>query len=220
VSERRAADLTPADLTPARGRSSGAALLGALLVSLLAPPGGAEIGRLDAAQAERLRSGQVVVVPADEERAVCAAVWVRAAPEDVWSVMVDCPRAPEFVPGMRGCKVLEEHGDVSLIEHRVKVIDLLPEMTYVFRVEHDPYRRIRFRRVSGALREMTGEWRLRADRGGTLVTYEVELDPGFPIPRWAVRRALGRDVPALLTALKLRVEEDAGRREEEGGDGG
>jgi ribosome-associated toxin RatA of RatAB toxin-antitoxin module len=137
---------------------------------------------------------------------VGATVWIGAAPRAVWRVMVDCPGAPEFVPGMRACRVLEEHGDVSLIEHRVKVVPALPELTYVFRIDHRPYRRIRFRRVAGALRRMEGEWRLRSYREGTLVSYTVVLDPGFVVPQWAVRRALTRDLPRHLGALKERVE--------------
>lgn len=215
MSEERAHDLTPCD------RRDRSIPLAVVLAVTLAGSGAAELGRLDAAQREQVRAGEVVVEPPREgEPAVCAAVWVRAAPEAVWRVMVDCPRAPEFVPGMRGCRVLEEQGRVALIEHRVKVIDLLPEMVYVFRVEHHPHRRIRFRRVAGALRKMEGEWRLEPDGDGTLVTYRVELDPGFAVPRWAVRRALGRDVPALLEALKRRAEEKAVPLPAESGGGG
>lgn len=36
---------------------------------------------------------------------------IGAAPEEVWAVMVDCARTPEFVPGLRSCRVLESAGD-------------------------------------------------------------------------------------------------------------
>lgn len=161
-------------------------------------------------QRERIAAGEVIVVPPREgEKAVGAAVWIHEARETVWRVMVDCQQAPEFVPGMRSCRVLEEDGHVARIEHRVKPMLLLPELTYVFRVEHHPHEWIRFRRVSGALREMIGEWRLRSDRGGTVVSYTVVLDPGFALPQWVVRRALKRSLPELLQALKERVEEPA-----------
>lgn len=162
---------------------------------------------LTAAQRARLAAGEVVVLPPrEDDPEVAAAVRIAAAPPAVWRVMVDCEAAPEYVPGMRACRVLEERGDVSLIEHRVKVTSLLPELTYVFRVDHRPYERISFRRVAGSLREMTGDWRLRPDGQGTLVTYSVVLDPGVPVPDWVIRRALTRDLPELLEALKQRVE--------------
>lgn len=214
--------IAPAAVVPAVKRMPGRCPIRCTLLALLvvSPAAAGEIGgvaeepshadpaeSLTKVQRVRIAAGEVVVFPPrGGEPAVGAAVWVRRAPGAVWRVMVDCDRAPEFVPRMRSCRVLEDHGDVALLEHRVRPTPLLPEQTYVLRVDRRPYERIRFRRVAGALREMTGAWRLRPHRDGTLVSYTVVLDPGFAVPQWAVRRALERDLPELLHALKERVE--------------
>lgn len=156
----------------------------------------------------RLASGEPVVVAEGRvERWVRATVRIDAAPEELWQVMTDCPRAPEFVPGLRSCRVLESDERTALVEHRARPFSLLPEMTYLFREHREPFRSIRFRRVSGSLKEMEGRWDLRRQGAGrTVVWYTVFLDPGFLVPEWLVRRALRRDLPELLAALKRRVE--------------
>jgi ribosome-associated toxin RatA of RatAB toxin-antitoxin module len=166
-----------------------------------------------AGEQARLERGEVVVSTAPspagpgQPRGVQAAILLDAPVATVWDVMVDCPRAPEFVPGMRECRVLEHAADHETIRHRVKVSALLPEVTYVFRADYRKHETIDFVRTGGDLKEMEGHWTLTALDGGrrTLVRYSVYLDPGFLVPQWAVRRSLRHDLPELLRALRRRV---------------
>src|SRR5262249_23814570 len=159
----------------------------------------------------RLERGEVVVSttpsPSRSHPLVQAAILLDAPVATVWDVMVDCPRAPEFVPGMRECRVLEHAEDHETIQHRVKVSSLLPEVTYIFRADYSKHEKIDFVRTGGDLKEMEGHWALTALDGGrrTLVRYSVYLDPGFFVPQWAVRRSLRHDLPELLLALRRRV---------------
>lgn len=167
---------------------------------------------LPAGEQARLERGEVVVSTAPSptgrpQPLVQAAILLDAPAAVVWDVMVDCPRAPEFVPGMRECRVLEHAPDHETIRHRVKVSSLLPEVTYVFRADYTKHEKIDFVRTGGDLKEMEGHWTLSALDGGrrTLVRYAVYLDPGFLVPQWAVRRSLRHDLPELLLALRRRV---------------
>jgi glutathione reductase (NADPH) len=50
-------------------------------------------------------------------------------------------------------------------------------------------------------------------RGCDPIQYEVYLDPGFWVPQALVRHSLRKDLPAVLEALRTRVEGlDAARR--------
>jgi coenzyme Q-binding protein COQ10 len=164
----------------------------------------ADLGEGDLA---RLRRGKVVVwtTAPERPREVAAAVLIDAPAERVWEVMVDCPHAPEFVPGMRSCRVLEHAADHEVLEHRVKVFAFLPEVRYTFRADYRPDERIDFARTGGDLKAMEGSWRLDRVDGKTLVLYSVYLDPGFLVPHWVVRHALRSDLPKLLLALRARV---------------
>lgn len=179
----------------------------ALLIALLLV--GPAIG-WDTSQETELAEGQVVVEALTVERGeparVAAAIQIPADVESVWAVMVDCASAPEFVPNMKSCTVVEKHDNHELIEHRVKLSLLLPSVTYVFRADYQPHTEIRFERVSGGLRHLSGRWQLtRLGPGLTQVDYVVALRPGFPVPRWLVRRSLKKDLPDVLKALRNQI---------------
>jgi uncharacterized protein YndB with AHSA1/START domain len=142
---------------------------------------------------------------------VSAAVLIAAPPATIWNVMTDCAQALTFVPGLKVCRRLDGAADGTwdIIEHEVRYSWFLPTTHYVFRADYVRPHRIRFERVSGDLKEQEGEWVLEplAAELGTIVVYELHLDPGFFIPQGVVRRALRKDVPALLAALRARVEQ-------------
>jgi Polyketide cyclase / dehydrase and lipid transport len=165
---------------------------------------------------ERLAAGEVVVTtpsgvgtthPHGEVR---AAVLIRAEPEAVWSVMTDCAQALAFVPGLKKCRKLDSapDGRWADIEQEVRYSWLLPVVHYVFRAEYDRPHRIDFHRVSGDLKEQQGSWVLSTPPGstGTLVEYEVYVDPGFWVPQFLVTRSLRKDLPAALAGLRTQVE--------------
>ena len=168
----------------------------------------------------RVERGEVIVrslaVEGTTAGRVLAAVAIAAPAAAVWEVMVDVEHAPAFVPGLRRARVLEREAAHELIEHTVKYAVFLPEFTYRYRADYQRPARIDFQRVSGDLRALQGTWTLRpsADGGGTVVVYSVALDPGFFVPQWLVRQSLRKNLPAVLLALRERVQSPppAGRR--------
>ena len=106
----------------------------------------------------RLERGEVVV-GAEKSRQghggrVLAAILIDSPVKPLWEIMVDHKRAPEFVPGLRDCKILERDEEGELLEHRVKFSWFLPEMTYVFRAWYLIHERIDFKRVRGDLKAL------------------------------------------------------------------
>jgi uncharacterized protein YndB with AHSA1/START domain len=165
----------------------------------------------------RLASGEVVVqtgsaIDPDRPRGrVRAAVLIRARPEAVWAVMTDCRQTPLFVPGLRRCRRLEgaPDGRWEEIEHEIRYSWFMPTVRYVFRADYERPHRIDFHRISGDLKEEEGTWLLTPtpDGAATVVEYEMYLDPGFWIPQMLVSHTLRKDLPAILTGLRERVEQ-------------
>jgi uncharacterized membrane protein len=166
---------------------------------------------------QRLAAGEVVVQsatavdPAAPRGRVHAAVRIQASPEAIWSVMTDCSQAPLYVPGLKSCRRIDgaPDGRWEDIEHEVRYSWLLPTIRYVFRAQYDRPHRIDFHSISGDLKEQTGTWYLTQtpDRTATVVEYELYLDPGFWIPQFLVARTLRKDVPAVLSGLRDRVQQ-------------
>ena len=189
--------------------------IGLLMVALLSTIAVAQSTWLaDPVLQRRLADGEVIVrtgVDAHERKGrVYAAVRIRATADVIWNVMTNCQDAPSFVPGLKRCRRLEGTPDGSweIIEHEVKYSWLLPTVHYTFRADYQRPHRIDFHRVSGDLKDQEGTWLLEesADSSATIVEYEVYLDPGFWVPEALVRHTLRRDLPAVLRALRDRVE--------------
>ena len=163
---------------------------------------------------KRLNTGDVVVDSEEQggRGRVVAMVLIDRDVEAIWRVILDCDRAPEFVPNMRRCEVLERAPDESweIIEHEIKYSWFTPKTIYRFKAEYTPFERVHFERIDGDLRELVGDWVLTPlrDRGRpVLVSYSVFIDPGAVVPEFLVRRALRRDLPELMRALRDRVSE-------------
>ena len=172
----------------------------------------------DPAIQQRLASGEVVfaanlIDPAQPRGRVRAAVRIGAPPEAIWSAVTDCQQALSFIPGLRHCRRVDGAPDGSWqdVEHEVRYSWLLPSVRYVFRARYHPPYRIDFHRISGDLKQEEGTWLLTPtpDGHGTVVEYEVYIDPGFWVPQALVTHSLRKDIPAVLIGLRACVEHDA-----------
>lgn len=127
-----------------------------------------------------------------------------APPEDIWAVLVSCPRSFEYVDGMRECEVLEGGLERQRVRQSVKKHWMLPQLDYEIEFLRQPYSSIEFRRVEGDLRQLEGRWSFEAIDGGraTRVIHEIRVQPAFPVPRWLVRRSLAGDLPHMMRCLR------------------
>jgi hypothetical protein len=164
---------------------------------------------------DRLAAREVIVrADADESKPrgrVVAAIRINAAPELIWRVLTDCQGAPAFVPGLKGCHVLQRapDGAPDLIEHEVKYSWLMPTIRSVLHADYHPPGRIDLHRIRGDLKDEEATWLLERVEGSqaTLVEYRLYIDPGFWIPQSLVRRSLRIELPAALRALRTHAEQ-------------
>lgn len=180
---------------------------------MLTPTDTYAVSGLSESQLERLKNGEILVnvkqVGDPPQGMIEAIILIEALAENIWQIMVDCREIPNFVPGVKACRVLDSGQNWEIIRHEVKYAWLLPKLAYVFRADYQPNRKIDFARIRGDLKEMKGTWRLTPlDRDNqTIVRYSVFLDPGFFLPQWLVRQSLKSDLPAVLTSLRTKVLE-------------
>jgi len=199
-----------ARLTPTRGLA--AACLLCLTPSAYAQDEGPDPAWVDEAALQR---GEIVWRTGKASPRIAtidAAVLIRATPAMIWSILIACEIAPEYVPHVTDCSRIEtfDDGSAELFKQTVKPAFFIPSFEHVFRLDYTPYERIEVSRVSGPLAHMQGIWRLRQrDDGTVLLTHELALDPGIPLPRFFVRTALRRDLPKVLDGVRARAEAQA-----------
>lgn len=160
----------------------------------------------------RLLRGEVIahIVP---ERGpggrLVAAVDIPAPRSLVWKVMLDCARAPEYVPGLDACRVIEASADgrSDVREHRLHWIALLPSLTLRFRSDYVVEQEIRIKRISGDLAAMQGTWTFESRDGGraTRLHYDFRIVPSTLLPSGLVRAGLLRDTPKVLESVRTEV---------------
>ncbi len=137
-------------------------------------------------------------------------VVVDAKIEDFYDVVVDYPRYPEFVPGIKACRVLEVGGE----KHVEYDLDLgLRRIHYVLRHEEERPRRVSWSLVSGEILKVSnGSWELTAEGQKTRARYSVDIQISRPplVPQALMDKMSDQmtrvQLPRTLEAFKARAE--------------
>lgn len=137
---------------------------------------------------------------------VRAAIKINAAPQEVWSIMVDCAAAFEIIPNLEACNILETNhdGSADIREHITNHSAMLGPVRLVFHSNYVREETIYIHRIAGDIKNQEGLWRLKPSLDGqtTIVTYKTRLTTSIPVPKILVRRRLRKDFPKVLIALK------------------
>lgn len=188
------------------------ALLGALA---LFPPAPARA--LSEAQIKKLEAGGVLVsVNPDKSGAalIDAAIDIPVPRRALWTAMLDCERMKRVITGLKSCRVVERDpkGAWDVREHVIDFAWFLPNVRSVFRSELEEDTRIVFRRVSGDLTVLEGEWRLEPLAGGkaTRLWYKNKVGMSLPVPKSMIRDSLLEDTPIMLRELRAEVARPGG----------
>jgi ribosome-associated toxin RatA of RatAB toxin-antitoxin module len=133
--------------------------------------------------------------------------------ERFFEIVVDYEKYPEFVPGIRRCRVKPVNGEKQ-VEYE---LDLgIRRIKYVLRHEEQRPRKVSWSLVSGDMMKVSnGSWELAADGDKTRATYSVDIQITRPplVPQALVDRVSDEltriQLPKTLEAFKARAERKA-----------
>ncbi len=130
--------------------------------------------------------------------------------EEFFDLVVDYERYPEFVPGIRACRVRDGRGDKQ-VEYELDIG--LKRIRYVLRHEEVRPRLVRWTLVSGEMMKVSsGSWELTAEGDRTRAVYSVDIQIARPplLPQALVDRVSDEltrvTLPKTLEAFKARAE--------------
>jgi len=137
-------------------------------------------------------------------------ILIACPPDRLFDVVIDYARYPEFVPGIKACRVLPGQAGRQ-VEYQLDVG--LKRITYVLRhVEQRPTR-VAWTLVSGdTLKVSNGSWELTPQGAGTLARYSVDIQITRPplIPQSVIDKLTHEltrvQLPKTLEAFKARAE--------------
>jgi ribosome-associated toxin RatA of RatAB toxin-antitoxin module len=133
--------------------------------------------------------------------------------EKFYEIVVGYEKYPEFVPGIRRCRVTPRDGE----KHVEYELDLgIRRIKYVLRHEEQRPRRVSWSLVTGDMMKVSnGSWELVAEGTRTRATYSVEIQISRPplVPQALVDRVSDEltkiQLPKTLEAFKARAERGA-----------
>jgi len=145
--------------------------------------------------------------------AVTKQVLIEIPVERFYDLVVDYERYPEFVPGIKACRV-RDGGAEKHVEYE---LDLgVKRLRYVLRMEEVRPRRVAWSLVSGDLMKVSnGSWELADENGRTRAHYSVEIQISRPplVPQALIDRVSDEltkvQLPRTLEAFKARAEKKA-----------
>jgi len=137
-------------------------------------------------------------------------VVVNVGIEAFFDVLVDYARYPEFVPGIKACRVRAAGGE----KHVEYDLDLgLRRIRYVLRHEESRPRRVAWSLVSGEILKVSnGSWDLTPEGERTRARYSVEIQVSKPalVPQALMDRVSDQltrvQLPRTLEAFRARAE--------------
>jgi ribosome-associated toxin RatA of RatAB toxin-antitoxin module len=135
---------------------------------------------------------------------------IEAKPETVWQVLTDYEHMTEFVPHMTKCEVKERQGDTVLVEEVFR--QLFVTMELLLSIKEIPPDRIEFKLVDGNMKVYDGHWTIKSHNPEeTLLTLEVDVQPGFFAPRSITSIILKKTLPEGVLAIREKAVKDSGK---------
>lgn len=134
---------------------------------------------------------------------------INAPPEDVFAVLTDYERMPEWSSRLKESRVLAwgEDGLADEVEYAIDAI----LRTVRYRLAHEYVRpaQIGSRYLGGEFRCFEGNYELDVKGGGkrTHVRFRLRIDPGLRVPGRIARMLNEQVMGRALTDLRRRVEE-------------
>lgn len=130
--------------------------------------------------------------------------------QTAWQVLTDYNRLAEFVPDMRLSRIISAPGAPLLLEQKGGAGFLLFRVSIevVLQVDESPPERLKFHAVSGNMKQMHGEWRIRRAGEAVRLSYKAELEPDFWVPPLIgtalMRRDIGKQVAGVVQEMLKR----------------
>ncbi|MGE8321360.1 MAG: type II toxin-antitoxin system RatA family toxin [Comamonas sp.] len=122
-------------------------------------------------------------------KTVHKSVLIWYSPQEMFNLVADVPRYPEFLPWCDFARVLEQHPDGVTAEVGMSLGGL--KKSFVTRNTHIPGEQLRIQLVQGPFSQLEGIWRFLPVGDGTQRACRVELDLSYGFSSGALGALVG-----------------------------
>jgi ribosome-associated toxin RatA of RatAB toxin-antitoxin module len=134
---------------------------------------------------------------------------VDATQQELMAIVCDLEAYPDWLPDVKVVDIHETDKQGRPLSSTMTVDVTIREVTYTLDYEYDGDDRMAWAsRPGGDVKSIEGSYTFEInDAGGTTVTYDLAIDPGFPVPGFLLKRAARHITASALDGLKARAEE-------------
>jgi ribosome-associated toxin RatA of RatAB toxin-antitoxin module len=133
---------------------------------------------------------------------------IHATPAEVRAVVTDYDALASFMPKIEVSRTESRQGN-RIIVHQEALTSfiLLKRLQMTLEFTEASAEEVRFRILSGSLKEFDGAWRFFSESRGsaTLLHYRVVIRPGFRLPAAILRHVAGRQMEEMMPAIAREV---------------
>ncbi len=145
---------------------------------------------------------------------VSESVKINASPEQVMAVIANLEDYPSWSDGFTGVEIITTHEDGGPRDVAFTIATPIGkdsyEISYLWAGNDSVSWTLNSdesgKPKSGMMRKLVGSYTLVPDGAGTMVTYELEIDPKIPMMGFMKKKAAATIVDQALNGLKKRVE--------------
>jgi ribosome-associated toxin RatA of RatAB toxin-antitoxin module len=147
---------------------------------------------------------------------VSASGFAAATPQQVWQVLTDYERFPEFLPKLSSSKLISRTANEVLVEQNGKAgfLFIKHNIHLLVRINEQPFSAIDLTLVRGDMKHYVARWELSpltsSGRSGTLITYAATLEPDFFVPPLIGRQLVEADVQETMEAVITEIDRRIG----------
>lgn len=132
---------------------------------------------------------------------------IEASAEDIFGVATDFESYPEWNANIKRVEVEDSDGEGRATKVFFEVDAKVRVMTYTLQYDYsNAPDSFSWELVDGDPKELSGAYSFDEFDDVTEVTYELAVDPGFPMPGFLRKQAQRQIMKSALTDLKKRVE--------------
>ena len=134
---------------------------------------------------------------------------VDATAAELLAIVTDIESYPEWASDVKEVEVLSRDKQGRPTASKMRVDATIKEVSYILDYEYEGEERMSWTsRPGGDVKLIEGSYTFEInDEGGTTVTYDLAIEPGFPVPGFLLKRAAKHIAGQALGGLKRRAEE-------------
>lgn len=134
-----------------------------------------------------------------------ASIEINAEPDEILAVVTDIEAYPDWMPAFKEARILETDDEGRPASAEFVVDARIRTLHYTLKYEYAD-NRVSWKKTDGDVKEIKGSYALEPNDSATTVTYEYEIDPGFPVPGFLVKQGVKMMVSSALNDLKKQAE--------------